>query len=164
VTVRAGGSGRASIAGLVATRPDRPARLLYRMRVHRGRKGEPKALTEEDYIGLLDRAHQQLGGPIVLVWDNLSVHRSARMRALIAARPWLTVFFLPTYAPELNPVEPVWAHLKRTLVNLARHSLNQLVGLLRTRLRRIQYRPILIAGFLAKTRLDLHPPTSNPSL
>jgi hypothetical protein len=99
VTVRAGGSGRASIAGLVATRPDRPAGLLYRMRLHRGRKGEPKALTEEDYIGLLDRAHQQLGGPIVLVWDNLSVHRSARMRALIAARPWLTVFFLPPTPP-----------------------------------------------------------------
>ncbi len=164
MAVRAGGSGRVSIAGLVATRPDRPARLLYRLRVHRGRRREPTALTEDDYIGLLDGAHQQLGGPLVLVWDNLSVHRSARMRALIAARPWLTVFFLPTYAPELNPVEPVWSHLKRSLVNLARHSLNQLVGLLRTRLRRIQYRPTLIAGFLAKARLDLHPPTSNPSL
>jgi hypothetical protein len=35
-------------------------------------------------------------------------------------------------------VEPGWAHLKRTLVNLARHSLNQLVGLFRTRLRRIR--------------------------
>jgi hypothetical protein len=33
------------------------------------------------------------------------------MQALIAARAWLTVFSLPTYAPELNPVEGVWAHL-----------------------------------------------------
>jgi DDE superfamily endonuclease len=163
VAVRAGGCGRVSIAGLVATRPDRPPRLLYRLRVHRGRRREPKALREDDYIGLLDGAHQQLGGPLVLVWDNLSVHRSARMRTLIAARPWLTVFFLPTYAPELNPVEGVWSHLKRGLVNLARHSLNQLVGLLRTRLRRIQYRPTLIAGFLAKARLDLST-SSNPSL
>ncbi len=163
MAVRAGGCGRVSIAGLVATRPDRPPRLLYRLRVHRGRRREPKALREDDYIGLLDGAHQQLGGPLVLVWDNLSVHRSARMRTLIAARPWLTVFFLPTYAPELNPVEGVWSHLKRSLVNLARHSLNQLVGLLRTRLRRIQYRPTLIAGFLAKARLDLST-SSNPSL
>lgn len=155
MTVRAGGRGRVSIAGLVATRPDRPPRLFYRTRIHRGRRREPKALTEDDYIGLLDGAHQQLGGPLVLVWDNLSVHHSARMRALIAARPWLTVFFLPTYAPELNPVEGVWSHLKRSLVNLARRSLDELVGLLRTRLRRIQYRPALIAGFLAKARLDL---------
>jgi transposase len=59
------------------------------------------------------------------------------MRTLITARPWLTVFFLPTYAPEFNPVEAVWSHLKRTLINLARHSLDQLIGLLR--LRRIQY-------------------------
>jgi DDE superfamily endonuclease len=154
VTVRGGGSGRVSIAGLVATRPDRPTRLIYRTRIHRGRRREPKALTENDYIGLLDAAHQQLGGPIMLVWDNLPTHRSARMRTLIAARPWLTVFFLPTYAPELNPVEAVWAHLKHTLVNLARRGLDQLVGLIKTRLRRMQYRPVLLAGFVAKTGLN----------
>jgi len=27
-------------------------------------------LTEADYAALLDAAHRQLGGPIVLVWDN----------------------------------------------------------------------------------------------
>jgi hypothetical protein len=34
------------------------------------------------------------------------------MTALIAARDWLTVHLLPTYAYELNPVEPVWLHLE----------------------------------------------------
>jgi hypothetical protein len=74
VRVPAAGSGRVSVAGLLATRPDRPTRLIYRMRIHRGRKREPKALTEDDYIGLLDAAHQQLGGPIV-VWDKCAVRR-----------------------------------------------------------------------------------------
>jgi putative transposase len=32
---------------------------------------------------------------------------------------WLTVIRLPAYAPELNPVEGVWAHLKSSLANLA---------------------------------------------
>ena len=74
------------------------------------------------------------------------------MRELCAARDWLTVFQLPAYAPELNPV---WSHLKRSLANLVKHDINQLTVLVRTRLRRMQYRPGLLEGFLAKPRLDL---------
>ena len=43
----------------------------------------------------LDAAHQQLNGPVVLVWDNLNTHVSRAMRELVAARSWLTVFQLP---------------------------------------------------------------------
>lgn len=54
------------------------------------------------------------------VSDNLTAHHDAAMRTLIAARAWLTVFRFPSYAPELNPVEGVWAYpLKRGLDNLA---------------------------------------------
>lgn len=41
------------------------------------------------------------------------------MRELTAERKWLTVFLLPAYSPDLNPVEWVWAHFKRSLANLA---------------------------------------------
>ena len=58
---------------------------------------------------------------------------------------------------QLNPVEPVWSHLKRSLANLVKQDINQLTALVRTRLRRMQYRPGLLEGFLAKTRLDLTP-------
>ena len=37
-----------------------------------GRRGDKrKGFTEADYARLLDAAHQDLGGPVVLVWDNL---------------------------------------------------------------------------------------------
>jgi transposase len=77
------------------------------------------------------------------------------MRELIAARSWLTVFQLPPYASELNPVQAVWSHLKRSLANLTKHNIGQLTALAKTRLRRMQYRPALLDGFLAKTGLDL---------
>ncbi|WP_346268776.1 transposase [Streptomyces sp. So13.3] len=80
------------------------------------------------------------------------------MRGLIAARSWLTVYQLPSYAPELNPVEAVWSHLKRSLANLAKRDIDQLTALVKTRLKRMQYRTELIDGFIAKTRLDLTPP------
>jgi len=158
VRVSGGGSGTVMIAGLIAFKPGRMPRLIYRIRLRRGRKGERKSFSEADYAALLDAAHQQLGGPIVLVWDNLNTHTSARMRELIERRSWLTVIRMPTYAPELNPVEGVWSHLKRSLANLAKKSLNELLRLIKTRLKRMQYRPELIAGFIAKAGLDAKPP------
>ena len=73
------------------------------------------------------------------------------MRELIAARDWLTVFRLPSYASELNPVEPV-VELKRSLANLAKHNISQLTALVKTRLRRMQYRPGLLEGFNCQDR------------
>jgi putative transposase len=51
---------------VIATKPGHLPRLIYRIRLRRGRKGERKSFSEADYIALLDAAHQQLGGPIVL--------------------------------------------------------------------------------------------------
>ena len=152
---------RLSLAALVAVKPGQRPRLVYR--THRGRRrgsghgGRRKGFTEADYAALLDAAHQQLGGPIVLVWDNLNTHVSAAMAELIAARSWLTVFRLPPYAHELNPVEPVWSHLKRSLANLTKHTIAELTALVKTRLKRMQYHPGLLLGFLASTGLDFEP-------
>jgi putative transposase len=158
VRVTAANHPRLSLAALVATKPGQRPRLLYR--THLGRRRRPggrKGLTEADYARLLDAAHQQLGGPIVLVWDNLNTHVSQMMAKVVAARPWLTVYRLPPYAHELNPVEPVWSHLKRSLANLTKHNLSELTALVKTRLKRMQYRPGLLAGFLASTGLEFGP-------
>jgi putative transposase len=158
VAVSGKGSGRVSIAGLVCVRPGERTRLIYRTRLHRGRKGERRSFAEADYAALLDAAHQQLGGPIVVIWDNLNTHRSAVMRELVVARDWLYVIRLPAYAPELNPVEHVWSHIKRGLGNLLVWGLDELVAVVKNRLKRIQYRPELIDAFVAHTGLDLEPP------
>ena len=100
---------------------------------------------------------QAHSGPLVVIWDNLNAHVSATMTELIAARAWLTVCQLPPYAHELNPVEPLWSHLKRSLANLAKRNLAQLTALVKTRLRRMQYRPGLLGGFLVSTGPDLTP-------
>ena len=95
---------RVSLAALIAVRPGHLPRLIYR--THRSRRGDKrKGFTETDYARFLDAAHRQLDGPLVLVWDNLNTHVSRAMRELVEARDWLTVFQLPPYAPELNPVE-----------------------------------------------------------
>lgn len=158
VRVTAQGSRRVSLAALICTKPGHRPRLIYRTHADRGpRKDRRKGFTEADYGRLLDAAHQQLGGPIVVVWDNLNTHLGHTMRQLLAARLWLTVYQLPPYAPELNPVEGVWSHLKRSLANLTKQGIGQLTALVKTRLKRMQHRPGLIDGFLAKTGFDFTP-------
>ena len=147
------GGRKLSVAGIVAYRHGHQPRIIYRTMVHRGRKGEPKGFGEDHFAALIDAAHQHLAGPIVLVWDGLPAHKSAKMRALIAARPWLRVYRLPGYAPELNPVENLWSSLKRGLTNLAPGSINDLLRLAKNRLKRMQYRPTLALGFLATSGL-----------
>ena len=80
------------------------------------------------------------------------------MRAFVAAHAgWLTVVRLPAYAPELNATEGVWSHLKRGLGNCATTGIDQLASLVKTRLKRLQYHPELLEGFLGQTGLILQP-------
>jgi putative transposase len=106
VTVTGGSNKRVSLAALIAIKPGQRPRLIYRVHKTRRRgKDQRKGFTETDYARLLDAAHQQLAGPVVVVWDNLNSHVSAAMAELIEARDWLRVYQLPPYAHELNPVE-----------------------------------------------------------
>ncbi|TRO55805.1 IS630 family transposase [Streptomyces sp. IB201691-2A2] len=117
-------------------------------------------MGEQDFIALIDGVHQLVRAPIVLVWDRLNTHVSRRMRELVAERAWLTVFLLPAYSPDLNPAEWVWAHVKRSLANLAVVALDRLEALVRNRLKCLQYRPHTLGGFIAGTGLTLRDPPS----
>jgi len=162
VRVSGSRSGRLSVAGMIAMRPGSRTRLCHRIRRHTGRKGERRSLSERDYIGLIDGMHHLVKAPIVLVWDRLNTHVSRAMRDLVDARDWLTVFVLPAYAPELNAVEFLWAHVKHSLANLASVALDRLEALVRNRLKRLQYRPDIPDGFLTGTGLSLDLPPPSP--
>jgi hypothetical protein len=137
----------------IATRPGLRTRLFFRLRVYHGRRNEPKGLGEDDDVTLLSAVHAPLPAPLIVVWDNLHHHVSATMRHYVAEHEWLTVVQLPAYAPELNPTEGVWSHIKRGLGNLAACGIDDLAAIVRTRLKCIQYRPGLLDGFIAETGL-----------
>ncbi|PLW72248.1 DDE endonuclease [Streptomyces sp. SCUT-3] len=154
VRVRDRGSGRVSTAGMTCYKPGERSRLIYAVREYRGRKGEPKGFGRRDLRDLLVRARIQLGGPIVLVRGNVRFHLTAGMREFIAANAaWLTVFQLPTYAPDLNPQEGIWSLVKRDLGNLAAADLGRITRAVKCRLKQIRYRPDLADSCLAGTCL-----------
>ena len=62
----------------------------------------------------------------IVVLDNLSVHKSARAKALIHAAGCYLVF-LPTYSPDLNPIEPAFAKSKQALRRVGARSFETIV-------------------------------------
>lgn len=146
------------MAGVVCFRPgDRP-HLFYTLRVHRGRTGEPKGFACADYRDLIISAHRRLDAPLVWCWDNLNTHLAAELADFAREnKAWLRVFQLPAYAPDLNPAEGVWSLLKRAMANFAAADLSGLVRIVKRKLKKIQYRPHLIDGCLAKTGLTIEP-------
>jgi transposase len=70
-----------------------------------------------DLLACLDQSYGPRPGrasrPVVLVLDNGPIHTSKASTKALAARPWLTVEWLPKYAPELNDIERSWRDLKR---------------------------------------------------
>ncbi|MBA4867379.1 transposase, partial [Streptomyces sp. PSKA54] len=144
VRVRGRSRRRISVAALCCYKPGEQSRLIYRPRIHLPLKGARKSFAWTDYRDLVVRAHIQLGGPIVLVWDNLNTHLAAGMKKFAAEHDWLTVFQFPSYAPDLNPVEGIWSLLRRgPMANTAFTDPDHLIRTLRRGLRHIQHRPRL---------------------
>jgi putative transposase len=69
--VTGGHNTQVSLAALIAVKPGCRPRLIYRVHAGRRRGDKRKGFTETDYARLLNAAHAQLGGPLVVVWDNL---------------------------------------------------------------------------------------------
>jgi transposase len=71
-----------------------------------------------DFVALLDQLGAAYGTtertrPLVAVLDNGPIHCSKLTTRALAERTWLTVEWLPKYAPELNDIERCWRDLKQ---------------------------------------------------
>lgn len=93
--------------GSLAISPRRKrVRLSFRVHDHNVRT--------PDFVGYLYELHRQHRGPIIVVLDRLNVHRAAVKHLQARGANWLSVEWLPPYAPDLNPVEALWSHAKYT--------------------------------------------------
>jgi transposase len=139
------------VAGFICYHPDgRRVRLLVGHVVG--------AYNTYSLIGVLQRLPALLDGdPVILVWDQLPAHHSIDMKTWLTAQTgWLQVVELPGYAPDLNPVEPMWSALKgKDLANYAATDLIDLRRAARRGLARIRRNPALLWSFLAATGLAI---------
>jgi hypothetical protein len=140
-----------SVACAIAYQPgSRRTRLCFQI--------VPDSYNEQKLVEFLKRLKTHFRGQrIVLLWDGLPSHRSRIMTAYLAGqRSWLEVVQLPGYAPELNPVEGLWANIKgQELANRCVDDLGQMVGGVYDGFRRIRRQRALLRSFLEHTGLSL---------
>ncbi len=118
----------------------------------------PGSVRAEQLIGFLQALLRQIPGRLLLIWDGAPVHRGRAVADFVAAQSGrLHLERLPAYAPELNPVEALWAYWKRTeMANFCpkqiwelSHAASQALK----RIRRRRSRPKLIAAFFHQAEL-----------
>jgi putative transposase len=113
---------------------------------------------EDSLIEFVEELHAHLAGSkVTLLWDGLPSHRSKKMKRYLASqRRWLVVERLPAYAPELNPVEKLWANLKgRELANLCAETLDEPIRAAQRGVERVRSDEDLLFGFLKAAGLSL---------
>lgn len=77
---------------------------------------QERSFKGEDVVRLLKHAMGEIPGNLLIVWDSSPIHRSRAIKDFLAngAASRIQLEQLPGYAPDPNPDEGIWNHLKST--------------------------------------------------
>lgn len=122
----------------------------FYFRIHAGSIKSPQVV---EFLRVLQRHLRRR--KLLVLWDGAPIHRSRVVAQFIAStKGHLVVESLPAYAPELNPVEYLWAHLKEhELGNLIVREAWQLSHQATAALRRMRRRPRIIRACYIQAEL-----------
>lgn len=141
-------SQRTAIGALAYSRCGRRVRVY--VTTHEGATRIPQVLR------FLRHLRRQVKGRVLIVWDRLAAHRGHAVTAWLHRHPRWQMELLPPYAPELNPVEGLWAWLKGcALANVCADTLTPIMKKVRSGVRRVRRRPQVLRGFLRRAGLFL---------
>jgi transposase len=117
----------------------------------------PTALNGTHSIEFLTHLGRMISGRVLVIWDGSPIHRRAEVQEFVAATDGgVHLERLPAYAPDLNPVEWLWRHLKEVeLRNLTCLDLEQLHMELHLALGRVRQRRNLVFSFFEGAGLQL---------
>jgi transposase len=109
-----------------------------------------------DVARFLQDVHHHVRRSLLLVCDRWAVHRSAVKRLQHKGVAWLTVDWLPAYAPELDPVENVWNQSKYSdLANFIPNDIAQMHDVLNALLQQYRQDPDRLHSFFRAAHLIL---------
>lgn len=113
-------------------------------------------ITQHEAAAFLRDLLSHLRGPVHVVWDSGTTHKGDAIRKVQRDYPRLTLHRLPPYAPELNPVEYLWNHLKwNRTANYAPKTLAELETRVDSVLKEAKHDRARLRGCFKAARLDL---------
>ena len=119
---------------------------------------QEKAFNAEDAVRFLKHLMRQIPGKLLVIWDGSPIHRGRAVKDFLSsgASRRLKLEQLPGYAPDLNPDEGVWKHLKCVeLKNLCCQSLAELRVELRRAKERLRHKRDVILGCIRQPGFEL---------
>ncbi len=124
---------------------------LYMMEQERAFKGE-------DVVRFLRHLLRQVPGKLLVIWDGSPIHRGRAVKDFLASGAARRVQLeqLPGYAPDLNPDEGIWKHLKYVeLKNLCCQRLAELKVELRKAKERLRRKRDVILGCIRQPGFEV---------
>jgi transposase len=119
---------------------------------------QDRAFKGPDVVRFLKHALRQIPGKLLIIWDGSPIHRSRVVEEFLAAGAAARVQLekLPGYAPELNPDEGIWKHLKYVeLKNVCCRSLLELRRELRKAKERLRHKRDVIFGCIKQPGFEV---------
>lgn len=147
---RGGTYQKVSCIGALAVAPARD-RLHFYFRLH-----PHKNINTDRALDFLTQLLRQLRGNLLVLWDSSRTHLAAKVARFLYCHLRLYLEYFPPYAPELNPVEYVWAYLKKNpLAHLSPTELSELIATARRSGQSLQHQPSRLRSFLQHSPLSL---------
>jgi transposase len=114
-----------------------------------------QAVDAATLITFLKRLCKDVGHKVILILDNLNVHKARDVRAWVEAhRDQLAIHYLPPYSPELNPDEYLNGDLKTQVARRApARDRTELERTATRRLRSLQRQPAQVKKFFHHPRV-----------
>lgn len=114
------------------------------------------AIRHPQVLRFLKHLHRCIRKPIIVLLDRAKIHRAKTLLAWVREnRSKVILEFLPTYAPEMNPEEWFWGHMKyRKLALFCPRNTHELKEQVLKSYRSIRRRPRLLQSFLKASALD----------
>ncbi|MDQ5828903.1 MAG: IS630 family transposase [Actinomycetota bacterium] len=119
---------------------------------------QERAFKSADVVRFLRHVLRQIPGKLLIIWDGSPIHSGQAVKDFLAsgAAHRLKLEQLPGYAPDLNPDEGVWKHLKYVeLKNVCCQSLSELKEELRKAKERLRHKKHVILGCIRQPGFEV---------
>ena len=119
---------------------------------------QERAFKGEDVVRFLKHLMRQIEGKLLVIWDGSPIHRCGAVKDFLAsgAASRVRLEQLPGYAPDLNPDEGIWKHLKCVeMKNLCCQSLSELRVELRKAKERLRHKKEVILGCIRQPGFEV---------
>jgi transposase len=120
------------------------------------RRSSFKGFQTAVFLEYLGECYQK--NKLIVAWDGATIHKSQEVKELLSEKPGhFLLQQIPAYSPELNPVELLWAYLKKKLANQIFLTLDQLYDAVCLELEQIENNKELIISFFKKETIEWFP-------